>query len=107
MATDQKLEDLNLSKDEIRRLGEAFQKDEFRKLFAEYAEEISNPENRAKYEADIREMEGERGVDIKFVNPEPGYVIKTTVDGQTKAFINVCKNENIGKPTSEKKVAGC
>ena len=96
------MSELNLSEDEVKRLTEAFKKEEFRKLFAEYAEEISNPENRKRYEADIAQLEAERGMDIKFVRPEPGHVIKTTVNGDTKTFINICKNKEIEKPTAIK-----
>ena len=104
MASREKLEDLNITQEEIQKITECLKQDEFKKLFFEYAEEISNPENRARYESEIRQLENERGMDVKFVNPEPGYVIKTTIGGEVKAFINVCKNENIGKPLSEKKV---
>jgi dynein assembly factor 2 len=103
-STGERLEDLNLTHEEVERLSEAFKKEEFRKLFLEYAEEISNPENRARYENEIRQLENERGMDVKFINPEPGYVIKTTVGGKMKAFINICKNNYIEKPSSVKKV---
>ncbi len=102
MAARENLSDLNLSEDEIARLSEAFKKEDFRKLFAEYAQEISDPVNKQRYEAEISQMEAERGMDIKFIRPEPGHVIKTTVSGDTKAFINICKNEYIEKPSSNK-----
>ena len=94
MASDKKFEDLNLSKDELDRFSKALKDEEFRKLFVEYAEEISDPVNKARYEAEIAEMENERGMDIKFVHPQPGYVVKTTVNGETKAFINICKKQS-------------
>ena len=103
MASKSKFDDLDLTKDEIHKIAEALKKEEFRKLLVEYAEEISDPENKRRYEEEIAQMENERGMDVKFVNPEPGYVIKTTVDGDTKAFINICKNEHIGKPSSQRK----
>ena len=103
MATDRsKLENLNLSSEELSRFSKALKDEEFRKLFVEYANEISDPENRKRYEEEIAQMERERGMDVKFVHPQPGYVMKTTVDGQTKAFINIAKNDNIEKPTSRK-----
>lgn len=102
MDADKTLKDLNLSEDEVKRITEAFKKEEFRKLFAEYAEEISNPENRKRYEEEIAQLEAERGMNVKFVRPEPGHVIKTTVNGDTKAFINVCKNDHIEKPSANK-----
>ena len=48
----------------------------------------------------MTELEKERGIDISFINPEPCYVIKSSVDGQKKAFINICKNDKVSKPTS-------
>ena len=96
------LEDLNVSTDELERIGKALKNEEFRKLFSDYATEISDPENRKIYEAEIQQLERDNGMDIKFITPEPGYVLKTSVDGSTKAFINVCKNDKVAKPSSRK-----
>ena len=93
-------EDLDLTRDEVERFGAALKKEEFRKLLAEYAEEINDPENKKRYEEEITELEKERGIDISFINPVPCYVIKSSVDGQKKAFINICKNDEVRKPTS-------
>lgn len=97
----EKFEDLKLTEDEIKRFSDALKKEEFRKLLAEYANEISNPENRKLYEEEIERLENERGVDVTFIKPEAGFVMKTTQNGDTKCFINICKNENIQKPSSE------
>ena len=43
-----KLEELDLTSDEIRRLTEAMKKKEFRDLLAEYAKEIQDPENKVR-----------------------------------------------------------
>ncbi|CAH0554606.1 unnamed protein product [Brassicogethes aeneus] len=96
----EKLQNLDLSRDEVHRIGEALKNQEFRKLFTEYVEEIQDPENRKKYEEEIAQLEKERGVDVTFIHPNPGYVIKTSLDGVQKCFINVCANELIAKPTS-------
>lgn len=93
-------EKLNVSRDEVNRIGEALKKEEFRKMFIDYCEEISDPENRKLYEKEITQMERERGVDISFVNPVPAYVIKTSADGSTKTFLNIATNEKIDKPSS-------
>lgn len=76
--------------------------EEFRKLLVEYAKEISDPENKKKYEEEITQMEKMRGMDVKFVNPVDGYVVKTT-DSSTgvKAFINICSNHHISKAWSQ------
>lgn len=95
-----KWEDLNLSRDEVKSIGKALEKEEFRNLLLDYVKEINDPENRKQYEKEITQLENERGVDIKFVHPSSGYVIKTSADGIGKIFINVCSNSNVGKPTS-------
>jgi len=95
-------EDLDLSREEIKRIEEALKDEKFRKMFVEYAEEISNPENRKRYEEEIAQMEQERGMDVQFVNPEPGHTLKTTIDGK-KAFINICTSDKIEKPTSQRR----
>ncbi|XP_046992453.1 protein kintoun [Schistocerca americana] len=95
-------DDFEITKDEVRNITEALKKEEFRKLLVDYIEEVNDPENRKKYQEEITILEKERGYDVDFINPEPGYVIKTSVDGTKKAFINVCKSEKIQKPTSSR-----
>ncbi|XP_033647189.1 protein kintoun-like [Asterias rubens] len=92
--------DLDVTKDEVERITKALKDEKFRQLFFEYAQEISDPENRKKYEEEIAQLERNRGSDVVFVNPEPGYVIKTNVDGEKKAFINVCQSDKVAKPSS-------
>lgn len=94
------LEDLKITHDEFDRITEAMKNEEFRKLFVEYCEEISDPENRKLYEQEIKQLESQRGVECKFVHPKPGYVIKTT-DGKQKVFINVASNNLVEEPTCE------
>ncbi|KAJ9584437.1 hypothetical protein L9F63_021221, partial [Diploptera punctata] len=94
-------EDLELTRDEVERIGAALKKEEFRKLLQDYAEEINDPENKKIYEKEITELERERGIKVTFVDPEPCYVIKSSIDGSKKAFINICKNDKVGKPVSE------
>ena len=36
----------------------------------EYAQEISDPVNRQRYEEEITQMERERGQDVKFLHPK-------------------------------------
>ncbi|XP_043553292.1 protein kintoun-like isoform X2 [Chiloscyllium plagiosum] len=98
MASFSKLEELDLTRDEVERFSTAFKDEKFRKMLCEYAEEISSPENKKKYEEEITQLEKERGMDIKFVHPNPGYVLKTSVNGDQKCFINVCSNDLIHKP---------
>lgn len=92
---------LNVTRDEVEKIGEALKQKEFRQLLIDYCEEISDPENRKLYEKEITELENQRGVDITFITPEPGYVIKTSSDGTTKTFINIASSDKVNKPTSK------
>ena len=98
------LEGLDISPDEIKRLTNALKDEKFREMFVDYAKEISDPENRKRYEEEIAQLEKERGMNVQFVHPDPGYVLKTSVDGDKKAFINIAKNAHIEKPSSSKEV---
>lgn len=93
-------EKLDISRDEVNRIGEALKKEEFRKMFIDYCQEISDPENRKIYEQEITQLEKERGVNVTFINPEPGYVMKTSADGEMKVFLNIATSDKIDKPTS-------
>lgn len=94
-------EDLEVTKEEIKTLKECMKKEEFRKLLIEYAKEVTDPENRKLYEKEITQLEKERGVDVVFVNPEPGYVIKTSVNGDRKCFLNISKSDILSRPSSQ------
>lgn len=94
------LDDLKITREEFDRITEAMKQEEFRKLFVEYCEEISDPENRKKYEDEIKQLESQRGVNCKFVHPNPGFVVKTT-DGKEKVFINIAMNDLVDRPSYE------
>ncbi len=103
---------INLTSMEIGKLDNAFNNPEFRKLLVEYSREINDPENRARYEAEIKQLESERsGTECIFLHPQPGYVIKTwgSVNAQNpeKIFINICSDENVAKPESKRAVDPC
>lgn len=94
------LEKLDITTDELEKFRIAFQNDEFKKLFADYYKEISDPDNRRQYEKELIQLEAERGIDVKFINPTPGFVIKSSANGEQKIFINIAKCSVIGVPTS-------
>ncbi|RDD43293.1 Protein kintoun [Trichoplax sp. H2] len=103
MAADKK-SDLKLTKDESDRFKKAFENEEFRKMFFDYAKEISDPENRKKYEEEIAMMEMERGVDVKFLHPKPGFVVKTAYkDTKKKVLINIAWSDAVAKATATSK----
>lgn len=93
------LNDLDVTREELDNIGEALKNEQFRKLLCEYVDEINDPENRAQYEREVEQYERERGTDVTFVRPRPGYVVKTSADGVRKVFVNVCACDAVGKPT--------
>nr|XP_019966653.1 PREDICTED: protein kintoun [Paralichthys olivaceus] len=92
------LKELNMTADEVEKLGKAFKDDKFREMLREYAEEISDPENKKRYEEEIALLEQQRGHSIDFIHPEPFRALRTSVDGSRRCFINICTNEKVGKP---------
>ncbi|XP_058459887.1 protein kintoun [Malaya genurostris] len=94
-------EKFKLSRDEFRNISRCLGNEEFRKMFAEYCEELNDPENRKQYEEELKMMEAERGYDVKFIKPLPGYVIKTVTQSKMKAFVNVCHSDVVEKPISQ------
>ena len=99
---------LGLSKKELNRIENALQDKEFVKLLGDYANELNDPENKKKYEEEIAKLEEERGMSVVFINPKPGYVLKTkNLANGHKVFINICSDNNVAKPTSKvERVAG-
>lgn len=93
-------EKVDISKDEFDRITEAFKKEEFRKLFFDYVEEIQDPENRKIYEEEITQLEKERGVEVTFIHPKPGFVVKTSIDGVLKCFINIAGSAEVERPNN-------
>ena len=93
---------IDLSENEISRIAKALKDDEFVKLLGDYAKEIHDPENKARYETEIAAMEAQRGCAVTFINPTPGYVIKTrNLATNGKVFVNICSDSHVGKPTSK------
>lgn len=94
-------EELQVTKDELQSIADAMKKPEFRKILTEYANEMNDPSIRRQHQEELTQFEKQRGYDVTFINPEPGYVIKTSVEGKLKCFINVGKNDKITKPSSQ------
>ena len=97
MADSAAFDKLDMTSDELQSLEKALKDEKFRKMLIEYAEELRDPENRRKYEEEITQMEQNRGMDVTFINPDPGYVLKTN-NGEKKVFINLCKSDKVAQP---------
>ncbi|KAJ3087123.1 Protein kintoun [Quaeritorhiza haematococci] len=68
-----------MTQDEVQRFQAAFKEKEFRDLFADYLKELTDPENRKRYEEEILKLEAEKGISARFLKPEPKHVIKTKI----------------------------
>ena len=86
-----------ITEEEAEKLRGAFKDEEFRKLFSEYVDEISDPKHRQEQEQYISQLEGEgRAPEGKqLVRPSECFVLKfhktraATPTEQEKVFINV------------------
>ncbi|KAJ3329779.1 Protein kintoun [Blyttiomyces sp. JEL0837] len=96
---------LDVTPEEFEKIKTAMKDEKFRELFHDYVKEISDPENKKRYEEEISALEADRGNNIRWVKPIPGIVLKTTFikppepDGVPKdvekVFINVCQCDEI------------
>ncbi|XP_029900764.1 protein kintoun [Myripristis murdjan] len=98
MEVGDQLKKLNMTPDEVDRLSNAFKDEKFKEMLRDYAKELSDPENKKKYEEEIKLLEEERGNTIDFIHPEPFKALRTSLNGTQKCFINICANEKVGKP---------
>ncbi|CAL1270329.1 unnamed protein product [Larinioides sclopetarius] len=97
--------DFDISSEEAARLKEAFKDKKFLKLFQEYLEDVNSADSKQSYEEEIISLEKERGFEVKFIHPDPVYVMKFT-ENNGKIFINICKNQHVREPIFERKNAG-
>lgn len=95
---EEKLSELKMTADEIDKFTKAFKDEKFREMLRDYAQEISDPENKKRYEEEIKLLERERGNNIEFIHPKPFRALKTSVNGKQKCFINICGSDKVGKP---------
>lgn len=92
-------EDVQLTRSDLETIQDAMKDKKFRDMLVDYCEEIRDPANQALYQKEMVQLEKERGYDVTFINPKGGYVIKTSVAGDRKAFINICSNDIVEKPS--------
>ncbi|CAJ1073544.1 protein kintoun [Xyrichtys novacula] len=98
MEAGDKLKELDMTADEIDRMTKALKDEKFREMLSDYAEELSDPENKKRYEEELTLLEKERGNTIEFIHPVPFRAVKTSLNGKQKCFINICGNDKVGKP---------
>ncbi|KAL7754302.1 hypothetical protein RI367_000283 [Sorochytrium milnesiophthora] len=116
--TRESLEQMNLSREEVDRLQTAFKDPQFKSLFQDYLQEISDPASKKLYEEEITALERERGNQVRFIKPEGAFVVKTSwsgADGKSataakldtdKVFVNIASSPEVERPSSEAKRHG-
>ena len=97
--------DLEITAEEQDKFKKAFGDPEFRKMMAEYVDEISDPKYREEQNQYIREMEakGETPKGKALIHPKAGFVVKTRKTGKAdhtgaKVFINIVSSEKLQEP---------
>ncbi|KNC37264.1 hypothetical protein PFLG_02427 [Plasmodium falciparum RAJ116] len=95
------MEDIKISYEEKEKLHKAFRQHEFRILFDEYFDEISNEKYRKEKEDYLLSLyfKGELKKDQIIIQPKEAFCIKTKIlySNQTsqKIFLNICTHEGI------------
>lgn len=111
-------ETASFSAEEKQRFTKAFDDPEFRRLFADYMDELQDPANRAETETYIAQLEGEGKVPQgkELIRPTAAFVVKTFkvsqpentrntapegksgTEGKEKVFVNIVQSEKISPP---------
>ena len=95
-------ENFDFTENEVSKIQKALKDETFVKLLADYARELNDPKTKERYEAEITQLEIERGFNVTFVHPTPGYVLKVVeVNTKKKVFVNICSEKQVDKPISE------
>jgi dynein assembly factor 2 len=92
----QSKEEFQMTTDELKKFEESMKNPEFKKLFFDYMQEISDPKNRELYEKELEQLEREKGNKVRYVKPEPCFVIKSDV------YVNICSSTEIEKCSNKK-----
>jgi len=97
-----KLRELNLTKEENDKFAKAFKDPKFIELFSEYAKEVSDPKVKEETDLYLRQLEAEGrgeevyGKDVTLIVPEAGFVVKTVEPSSGKrAYINLCTSSKV------------
>ena len=94
-------DDLQMTPEETEKFSKAFQDPEFRKMMAEYVDEISDPKNRQEYNDYIRQCEagGDTAHKIpegmQLILPKVGFCLKATSKKNGKVFVNITHTEKL------------
>ena len=91
------------TQNEVQAIDKALQDPTFRAMLVDYVHDVQD--NQDQYKAEVRKFEAQQGFNVTFLQPSPGYVIKTRVLASDnaedndlsigKVFINVCSDDNV------------
>ena len=101
--------DFEMTAEETQKFSKAFQEPEFRKMFREYVNELSDPKFREEQNAYLKDLEirGELPKGKKLIHPRKGLVVKTRrAKSGTKVFVNIVESHDVDPPTATKKDDG-
>jgi len=97
--------DLDITSEEAENLKKAFQKPEFRDLFNDYLQEISDPKNRKEYDDYLEKLEKQGNIpkNVNLVRPTAGFCVKVRTlpkagEESRKVFVNVCSSDSVDVP---------
>eukprot|EP00842_Homolaphlyctis_polyrhiza_P005654 jgi/Hompol1/608/HPOL_004142-RA len=91
--------EFKLTAQEAQRFTESLKDKEFRKMFFDYVNELNDPAVREN-EREIAAAESERGNNVRFIKPQPEYVIKTVAPPK-KVFFNILVQDLRIKPSKD------
>ncbi|KAJ3323176.1 Protein kintoun [Boothiomyces sp. JEL0866] len=91
--------------EELLKFEESFKNPEFKKLFFDYMNEISDPKNKELYEQELEKLEQEKGYKVRYVKPNPEFCIKTD-NGKDKVYINICSSPEIQQANAKRATGG-
>ncbi|KAJ3260602.1 Protein kintoun [Boothiomyces macroporosus] len=91
--------------EELKKFEESFKNPEFKKLFFDYMNEISDPKNKELYEKELEQLEQEKGFKVRYVKPNPEFCIKTD-NGKDKVYVNICSSPEIQQANAKRATGG-
>ena len=96
-------DELKLSHEEAEKFQKAFGDEQFRKIFAEYVSEISDPNHRAEQDEYIRQLEVQNEVPEgkNIIRPKPAFAIKFKM---MKKFNTPSSKSNMENPTRKQTI---
>ena len=100
-------EGFKATRQEVAAIDKALQDPTFRAMLVDYVHDVQD--NQDQYKSEVRKFEAQQGFNVTFLQPSPGYVIKTRVLSASEAvedeaeavplrgkvFVNVCAEANV------------